>query len=39
MVWGTISSLGEFAEGVKNILNYLLQFYYQMGSFISQNIK
>ena len=27
LVWGTISSLGAFAESVGNILNYSLQFY------------
>ena len=31
MVWGTISSLGAFAESVGNMLNYYpLQFYYQL---------
>jgi hypothetical protein len=30
LVWGTISSLGAFAEGVRNILNYSLQFYHQL---------
>ncbi len=30
LVWGTIPSLGTFAEGAGNILNYSLQFYYQL---------
>ncbi len=29
-LWGTISPLGAFAEGVGNILNNSLQFYYQL---------
>jgi hypothetical protein len=30
LVWDTISSLGAFAGSVGDILNYSLQFYYQL---------
>jgi hypothetical protein len=30
LVWSTFSSTGEFAESVGNMLNYPLQFYYQL---------
>jgi hypothetical protein len=30
MVWGTFSYTGAFTESVGNMLNYPLQFYYQL---------
>ena len=30
LAWGTFSSSGAFAESVRNICNYSLQFYYQL---------